>query len=122
MAPTNILLHNNGNGAFAIVPSGLPALFDGAMTWGDFDNDGYLDLALMGNTWTNFITRIYKNDHGTFHDINANLPGVCRGSLAWGDFDNDGQLDLLLLGQTNDSPDSAICRIYKNSHGAFSDI
>jgi len=116
------LFHNNGDRTFSFVPSSLPPVFDGAVAWGDFDNDGQLDLAIMGNTGTTNITRIYRNDHGVFTDIGANLPGVCCGSLAWGDYDNDGQLDLLVVGQTTTDRNSAICRVFHNDHGVFTDI
>jgi hypothetical protein len=119
---TNILYHNHGDGTFTNIQASLPAVFDGSVAWGDFDNDGQLDLAIMGNTGTNYLTRVYRNNHGIFTDIGAGLPGLCCGSVGWGDFDNDGQLDLLLVGQTNSSPDSAICRIYRNDHGVFVDI
>jgi hypothetical protein len=121
-SPTNGLYRNNGDGTFTLVQAGIPAVFDGAVAWGDFDNDGQLDLAIMGNTGTNYITRIYRNDHGVFTDIGAGLPGVCCGSVAWGDYDNDGQLDLLLVGQTSTNAGTAICRIYRNDHGVFTNI
>jgi hypothetical protein len=121
-SPTNVLYRNNGDGTFTDVQGRLAAVFDGAMAWGDFDNDGQLDLAIIGNTGSEYITRIYHNDGGVFTDIGANLPGVCCGSVAWGDYDNDGQLDLLLLGQTNADINSAICRIYRNEGGTFTDI
>jgi Concanavalin A-like lectin/glucanases superfamily/FG-GAP-like repeat len=121
-SPTNVLYRNNGDGTFTDVQGRLPAVFDGAMAWGDFNNDGQLDLAIIGNTGSEYITRIYRNDGGVFTDIGANLPGVCCGSVVWGDYDNDGQLDLLLLGQTNADVNSAICRIYRNNGGIFTDI
>ena len=119
---TNILYRNNGDGTFTNVPAGLPAVFDGSVAWGDYDNDGQLDLVIMGNTGSNYITRIYRNNHGVFTDIGAGLPGLCCGSAAWGDFDNDGQLDLLLVGQTNSDPNSGICQVYRNDHGTFTNI
>ncbi len=67
------------------------------MAWGDYDNDGDLDILLAGSTGSDSaISRIYRNDGGTFTDIEAGLPGVFSGSVAWGDYDNDGDLDLLL--------------------------
>ncbi len=49
--------------------------------WGDYDNDGYLDLFLIGNG----ITRIYKNNgNSTFSeqiDITPLLTGVHNGSV-----------------------------------------
>src|SRR5882672_7023962 len=45
--PFNYLYHNNGDGSFTRVTSGAIATDDtnseGA-TWGDYDNDGFLDL------------------------------------------------------------------------------
>jgi hypothetical protein len=116
---TNILCRNLGNGAFQIVPAGLPAVYNGALAWGDFDNDGQPDLLIMGNTGTNLITTIYRNNHGTFTDIGAALPGLCGGAAAWVDYDNDGQFDLFLLGQTNTDPSSATCFLYHNQNGVF---
>lgn len=52
--------------------------------WGDYDNDGDLDL-LSGND-------IYRNDgYNEFVNINAGLPSGGE----WADYDNDGDLDIL---------------------------
>jgi len=53
------------------------------MAWGDYDNDGDLDLALVGYTGSTRISKIYRNDNGTFVDTLANLTGVESGFLAW---------------------------------------
>jgi len=121
-SPTNILYRNKGDGTFSNALAGLPAVYAGAMAWGDYDSDGQLDLAIVGNAGTSNIARIYRNSQGVFTDIGANLPGVCRGSVAWGDYNNDGQLDLLLAGQTNADWSASICRIYQNNQGDFTDI
>ena len=111
------LLRNDGNGVFTDAGVSLPGQNGGAMAWGDFDNDGYLDLAVATYWWT----RIYHNNgDGTFTDTGLLLPGVYEGSLAWGDFDNDGHLDLLLCGWGFYSGDY-ITRIYRNNGGAISD-
>ncbi|WP_347302573.1 CRTAC1 family protein [Croceibacterium sp. TMG7-5b_MA50] len=64
--------------------------------WGDFDNDGDLDLAVSTKAGE---VRLYRNDAGTFTSIGeaAGLPlkaHELRG-LSWGDYDGDGLLDLL---------------------------
>jgi len=44
---TNRLYHNNGNGTFTRIITGIPVnerADSGAAVWGDFDNDGDLDL------------------------------------------------------------------------------
>ncbi len=74
------------------------------MAWGDYDNDGDLDILLTGDTGTEIISRVYRNDGETFADISAPLPGVKLGSVAWGDYDNDGDLDVLLSGDTGIRP------------------
>lgn len=81
--------------------------------WGDYDNDGDLDLAVCGHTGSSRITRIYRNENGNFVDINASLPGIDYGSCAWGDYDGDGDLDLLISG-------NGLSRIYRNTSGSFS--
>ena len=93
----------------------------GATAWGDYDNDGDLDVALMGDTGSGYVTRIYRNDGGgVFTDSGSVLPAVSDSSAAWADYNNDGRLDLLLTG---DSDSVRISRIYRNDgSGGFSDI
>lgn len=111
-----VRLYRNDAGEFVEVDAGLPSgtgFFEGA--WGDYDNDGDLDLALAfdsgGGAWD---TRVYRNDPGgMFVDIDA---GLARGgSVDWGDFDRDGDLDLLTAG------DGAASHVYRNEGGVFTD-
>ncbi len=68
--------------------------------WGDYDNDGDIDLLITGSTMSypnsNPVTEIYKNEgNNTFSKINnTSIDGVSEGHADWGDFDNDGDLDL----------------------------
>ena len=68
--------------------------------WGDYDNDGKLDLVV--GTFQNESKNIYHNDgDGLFTDKSAMLgmapatPSVTFG-IKWLDFDNDGYLDVML--------------------------
>ena len=63
---------------------GLKGLSGGVAAWGDFDNDGWVDLYTDGQLW--------RNEQGKRFSPVKDLP---RGGAAiWGDFDNDGFLDL----------------------------
>src|SRR6266511_3806660 len=106
--------HNHGNGSFTNINAGLPGMHWGSVGWGDYDNDGQLDILISG-PFSGYAesTRIYHNNgNGTFTDINAGLPGVDAGTAAWGDYDNDGQLDILLTGNNNGA---ALARVYRNT-------
>lgn len=117
-------IYKNDEGVFIDISAGLPNLTSGSsVDWGDYDNDGDLDILLAGQSGTDYISRIYRNDDGTFTDISADLPGIMRGSVAWGDYDNDGDLDILLTGEHKTGSDwLPISRIYRNEDGVFTDI
>ena len=75
-----------------------------AGAWGDYDNDGDLDLLTIGHVQakTNSISQLWNNDlaQGSFTDVTeaAGLDptnGDCHG-VVWADFDNDGDLDLYI--------------------------
>ena len=55
------LYENKGNDNFVeIVDFGCPGLSISAAEWGDFNNDTYPDLLVMGYDGTNNYTRIFK--------------------------------------------------------------
>jgi len=97
----------------------LTGAYRGAAAWGDYDNDGDLDLLLTGFMNPGLISKIYRNNGGSFNDIGAGLPSVQNGAVAWGDYDNDGDLDLLLTGDTGSAP---ISKVYRNDGGSFIDL
>ncbi|HHS96094.1 MAG TPA: VCBS repeat-containing protein, partial [Phaeodactylibacter sp.] len=105
----NSLLLNQGNGTFRDVTkeAGLYSLFPTqTAAWGDFDNDGWLDL-FIANESSRFISApcllFHNNGDGTFSEIAAsmglNKTGFFKG-CAWGDINNDGWLDLYLSNLT----------------------
>ncbi len=133
-AVTRVYL-NQGGFAFADMGAGIVAVgqFGGAaLSLGDYDADGDLDLLVAGNTGAptyDAVTRVYRNDGGAFTDVNAGLPGVGRQvpmggqcAAAWGDLDADGDLDIAISGLTGAPSYSAVTRVYRNDGGAFTDV
>jgi len=130
------LLRNRGNGTFddVTVSAGLaePISTESA-AWGDFDNDGWVDVFVCGE----YIPpveisrakqrdpsnrgRLYRNrGDGTFVDVAA-LAGVaveqCAKGSAWGDYDGDGRLDLFVSNYVGP------CRLFHNEgDGKFRDV
>ncbi len=65
--------------------------------WGDFDNDGYPDLYVVGDS---AAILYHNNGDGTFTDVTATsrTSNAFRALAAdWGDYDNDGDLDLYVV-------------------------
>lgn len=101
----NCLYKNLGAGNFEKVTQG-PVVNDIGYSkggsWGDYDNDGDLDLFVAngGASLDGQNDFLYKNNgDGTFTKIEegdvVNSEGYSHGGV-WGDFDNDGDLDLFV--------------------------
>ncbi len=107
---------------FTEIDAGLPGVENGSLAWGDYDNDGDLDILLTGYSSSVAITKIYRNDSTLrFVDIEASIVGICNGWAEWGDYDNDGDLDIILTGKNNDG--NSISKIYRNEGtGNFIDV
>jgi len=114
----NYLYQNNGDGTFTKITSG-DIVNDGGWsvsgTWGDYDNDGDLDLYVT-NDWNQKNFLYSNNGDGTFTRITTgdivNDGGRSNGAT-WVDYNNDGYLDLFVPnGQHN--PDQSNF-LYRNN-------
>lgn len=79
-------------------------IYNSSPAWGDFDNDGDLDILVSGLYGANRQLRVYKNNgNGTIDPVQIEVDGVNNGlsygGVGWGDFDNDGDLDVSLYGE-----------------------
>jgi len=117
-APDNVLLHNRGDGAFTritgnpmVTATGLSA----GASWGDYDNDGRLDL-LVARTSAGCL--FYHNEGGGEFRSVTNQPfstDLNGGGVSWGDYDNDGFLDVFVA-----HTQSANRLYHNNGDGTFS--
>ena len=104
---SQILYHNEGNSRFtdhtlAIQSELTPRLKGGGSIFGDYDNDGDLDLFVPVGAYIpeeadqNILLR---NDQGIFHDVAMEaglIDSLHTDNAVWFDYDRDGYLDLYL--------------------------
>lgn len=94
------IYRNDGNNTFTeqtAIP--IVGLESSSVSWGDYDNDGDLDILISG--WTGSpsleaLTKIYRNNgNSSFTEQSIPLIGVYgMSSSKWVDYDNDGDLDI----------------------------
>lgn len=114
------LYKNNGDGTFTQLDVGFPGVSHSSLEWADFDNDGDLDLFIVGETTTpgegNSVSKIFNNNGDeTFTDSGVdNLNFSFYGDADAGDYDNDGKVDLVITGYLNASYES-VSAVFKNT-------
>ena len=129
----NVLYKNNGDGTFSNVASSAAVNDDSTgidIAWGDYNNDGFLDLYLVNDVGAGYGAKnlLYKNNgDGTFTNVAGEAGVSSRGyglCAAWADYDNDGLLDLYVTNNAH----SIFCngqsnKLYKNKgDGTFDDV
>jgi len=125
---------NNGDGTFAGEDIlGSLTIEHGEAQWGDYDNDGDLDILVAGNlkeldgTYTMAALRIYVNNGASFDSVSVINCVPCLGwfdiyAATWADYDSDGDMDILLAGSYNSGTNiEGRARIYINDNGVFTE-
>ena len=120
-AGTNFFYRNNGNGTFTDVTTAsllITSFYTWNADWGDFDNDGDMDI-YIGNS--NGANQLYRNNgNGTFTEVGSTY-GVADAtstfSCGWADYDNDGDLDLYVANAS-----SGVDKLYRNDGSTFTDV
>jgi hypothetical protein len=121
--PTNLLFLNNRNGTFfRITTNGLGGDKGSSVgaVWGDYDNDGFLDLFGANGTGGKQNLFYHNNGNGTFMRLTNNVAVASAGSAlgtAWADYDNDGFIDLFVA---NDGQKNLL--FHNNGDGTFQSI
>jgi hypothetical protein len=112
--PRTDLYHNLGDGSFSMVPVFIPGTLASSLFWGDYDNDGLLDILFVGSEW-HFGTRymdVYRNmGNRTFEMQEDTFISLSSGRSIFADLDNDGKLDIISAGYTGET---YLAKVYRN--------
>jgi len=117
---------NDGNGVFNRIFTGTLVNGGGntmSSSWGDYDNDGDLDVFLANDLSNNAL---FRND-GSFNFTKITTDTVSKDfgrsfSSAWSDVDNDGDLDLYVTNAFGPQIKRACFFYLNNGNGSFSRI
>ncbi len=122
---------NDGQGGFTGEDVlGALTVEHGEAQWGDYDDDGDLDILIAGHIQEtdgsfNRVLRIYRNDLGTYVPVEVISCPSCEGwidinAATWADYDSDGDMDILVAGSYNSgSQIEGRAIIYENQGGSF---
>ncbi|MBI9035039.1 MAG: T9SS type A sorting domain-containing protein [Bacteroidales bacterium] len=104
--------------SFVTVDAGFQGLEKSAVDWGDYDNDGDLDVVMCGMiNNSEYVTNLYRNDQGSFTLVDAGIAAMHSGTIQFGDYDADNDLDLILTGVIANGP-----TVYNNDNGVFTPV
>ncbi len=124
------LFNNNRHSNFKDISDSVGlrnAAYSGtAIAFGDYNNDGMLDIFIAGGP--NGKCSLLKNDGHRFlpdpvsKHLSSALKGIKVNDVAFLDFDNDGHQDLLVAGVNADKSKSGVRLFHNDTTKGFSDV
>lgn len=108
--------------SFIMVEPGVPMLSYGNLAFGDYDNDGDLDLLTIGSySWDGVSSnqaKLFRNDGNWQYTLTQHTFGnFVYGCASWGDYDNDGWLDVVISGSSSIGSTSSLMILFHNNAG-----
>ena len=120
----DVFYRNNGDGTFSewTKQAGLQGekFYGMSALFGDYDNDGWLDLIVADDSTPNLLFRNLRDGRFAEEALMAGVAysgeGVAQGCMgaAWGDYDNDGLFDLFVTNFADEYN-----ALYRNEGGGF---
>ena len=115
--PISGLYIQQSNGSYQLSNQEIPALTNGSIQYGDFNNDRNIDVLITGkNASGRLETFVLVNEDGKLKSYAFGLPGIINGQARWADASKNGNLDIFITGK---SYNTAISRLYIFRNGNY---
>ncbi len=123
---TTNIYYNLGGNNFVKATTNYKGLTSSSIDCGDYNNDGYLDIIVMGETSTSEIksTLLYLNDENVDFILTTglNLKGLSNGEIKFIDFNNDGMSEVLMSGEDQSSKPNTIIYTTNDKGNNYTEI
>lgn len=118
------LFTNSGTNFTEVLGTPFAGVYDGDAAFADVNNDGFLDVLIIGDLTANNGTnsaKLYTNSGTNFSEVQGTpFTGVKIGSIAFADVNNDTFQDVIISGLASTS--NPITKLYTNSGTNFTEV